>query len=206
MSSADIFQEVRADYLEILKKSDEKQKKVDKIIGKSKIFPVTLYTSYVSSRKNNWLFFWKAKSKKNVGDVSVITGVCYYNTPEGRYAILPTTIQGRLAMIVYPPHFFERYKLRVGIELTGTDLITRFFELNASYGFMSENETNLGITITHVYGTCKEGVCMGIQSQNYNIVLFKTFVTYEMLKGQQIEDFAKTEQIRKEIHEKVTTL
>ena len=42
MSSADIFQEVRADYLEILKKSDEKQKKVDKIIGKSKIFPVTL--------------------------------------------------------------------------------------------------------------------------------------------------------------------
>lgn len=32
-------------------------------------------------------------------------------------------------------------------------------------------------------------------------ILFKTFVTYDMLKGEQVEKFTRNEEIRKEIHE-----
>lgn len=146
-------------------------------------------------------FFWKAKSKKDVGDVSVITGVCYYNTPEGRYAILPTTIQGRLAMIVYPPHFFSRFRERMKLDQTGIELIRRFFKRNASYGFQIDVVQNFNRQVTYIYGSTEEGVGMGVIAKD-SIILFRTFVSYDMLKGSQIQDFAKTEKIRKEIQEK----
>lgn len=33
-------------------------------------------------------------------------------------------------------------------------------------------------------------------------VLFRTFVTYDMLKGEQVKKYTKNEEIRQEIHEK----
>ena len=53
---------------------------------------------------------------------------------------------------------------------------------------------------TEVYGSTKDGVAMGVLTNEGN-VLFRTFVTYDMLKGDQIETFTKNEQIRREIHD-----
>ena len=59
-----------------------------------------------------------------------------------------------------------------------------------------------GQTMTReVYGSTKEGVAMGVMTVEGN-VLFRTFVTYDMLKGEQIEKYTKNEEIRREIHEK----
>lgn len=44
-----------------------------------------------------------------------------------------------------------------------------------------------------------EGVALGYVSAEGNI-LFKTFVTYDMLKGEQIAKFIENEKIRQEIH------
>ena len=56
----------------------------------------------------------------------------------------------------------------------------------------------------HVYGSSLEGVAMGVKIANVNIILFKTFITYEMTKGKQISVFARNEEIRKEIYGKET--
>lgn len=48
---------------------------------------------------------------------------------------------------------------------------------------------------------------MGTKLQSeHDVILFRTFITYDMCKGQQIESFAKAEEIRKENHEDTITL
>lgn len=156
-------------------------------------------------RKNKWIILWEAKSKKNVSDNALITFVCYQETDHGRYAFMPSWSNGVLELIVYPPHFFSRYAQRTNLGLTGVDLIRRYFEVNNNYTFEFECEKLTGdICRNHVYGSSLEGVAMGVKIANSNIILFKTFITYEMTKGEQISVFARNEEIRKEIYEKET--
>lgn len=107
----------------------------------------------------------------------------------------------------FTPHFFQRYAQRTGIELTGVDLIHRYFKINPSYGFNVVPERIGDKEKTNVYGSTTEGVALGARLYTTNhIILFKTFITYDMCKGEQIEEFAKSNEIRKELHEEITRL
>lgn len=199
----ELVDEIKKDIGNILMISDAKDKKVKRIILKASVFPVRVHSFVTSPLKNKWMILWEAKTKKNIGDNSIITFVCLHETTHGRYAYMPTWVDGNLRLIVYPPHFFSRYSARMEIPLFGVDLIKHFFERNASYGFTHQTEYIADqSTVEHVYGSCTDGVALGVQSAMGDAVLFKTFVSYPMLKGKQIEDFAKAEEFRKEIHEK----
>lgn len=203
MREADLLKELKADYLEAFNISEKKDHKVTRLIQKASIFPFFVHAFVTTPRKNKWLIVWEAKSKKNIGDNAIITFVCMHDTPHGRYAYMPTFVDGNLILIAYAPHFFSRYAERMGIKLTGLDLFLRYFKMNASYGFRNQEETLVsGGIIEHVYGSCQEGVALGVKSAVADIILFKTFVSYDMLKNQQVEDFAQTEKIRQEIHGK----
>lgn len=96
-----------------------------------------------------------------------------------------------------------RFKERCGIDLDGQKLIDRFFRDNASYVY-SLNETRIRkddgeYLQTEVFGSTIDGVAMGVTTECGNI-LFRTFVTYQMLKGEQVEQYTRNEEIRKEIH------
>lgn len=203
MSEDEILQEIKEDIPNVLALSDVRDNKVRRIVLKSVLFPVYLHSFVTTRRKNNWIILWEAKSKKNVGDNALITFVCYQDTKVGKYAFMPTWESGELILIVYPPHFFQRFAERMNMNLTGIDLIRRYFERNSSYCFNIKREESEGCTYHHIYGSCKEGAAMGLVVPYKRIYLFKTFITYDMCKGKQIEDFAKSEQLRKEIHEKL---
>lgn len=207
MSEEEILCEIKADLPNVLILSDSKDPKVRRIIQKSVLFPVHVHSFVTTKRKNKWILLWEAKSKKNVGDKSLMTLICYQETPRGRYAFMPTWIEGNILLMVYPPHFFSRFAERMNLNLTGLDLMRRFFEYNASYAYQIKNEKlDNGMYILNVYGSCKEGVAMGVKAANQNIYLFKTFITYDMCKGEQIEDFAENEKMRQEIHEHIILL
>ena len=107
-------------------------------------------------------------------------------------------------MIVYPPHFFSRFAERMSLDVTGVNLIRRYFEKNNSYTFETEDELiSDNLCRRNIYGSSLEGVAMGVEITGYEIILFKTFITYDMTKGQQISLFARNEEIRREIHEKI---
>jgi hypothetical protein len=90
----------------------------------------------------------------------------------------------------------------MALDLHGETLMLHFFERNYSYSFARHVECiDSEHTATHYYGSCSDGVCLGLVSISSPIILFKTFVSYSMLKGSQIPEFAETERLRKEIHE-----
>ena len=200
MSEAELFKEVMTDMANAFKYSDSKDQKFRRIVIKSSIFPVYAHSLYLSPRKNNWIILFESRSKKEIGDACRITFATYYNSPHGYYAVMVSFVNNKPHLIMYPPHFFSRYAERCGINLFGIDLMIRFFKLNASYVFDFKDVPVCGKVRTEVFGSTKEGVAMGIQSVDCNI-LFKTFITYDMTKGEQISKFAENEKIRKEIHE-----
>lgn len=207
MTEEEILREIKADLPNVLHISDTKDSKVRRIIQKSVLFPVRVHSFVTTARENKWIILWEARTKKSIGDKSLITFICYQETPRGRYAFMTTYVNDDLLLIVYPPHFFSRFAERMNLNLTGLDLMRRFFEYNSSYVFQIKPEKlDERKYILNVYGSCSEGVAMGVRAVNPGIYLFKTFITYEMCRGEQIEEFAKNEKIRQEIHENIIWL
>ncbi len=76
----------------------------------------------------------------------------------------------------------------------------KYFIDNSSYVYdVNNKQISENTFIQEVYGSTKDGIALGFMSINQNI-LFKTFITYEMTKGEQVEKFANNEKIRQEIH------
>ena len=207
MTADELVKEFTADLPQVVSLSDIKQLKADKIIRKSKTFPVYLHAHVKTKRKNDWMILLEAKSNKYVGDNCLISLISHFDVGAGRYAIFWTSYQSTPVHIIFTPHFFSRFAERVGVNLTGVELIHRYFKKNSSYGFSYVSDFFGNMQKINVYGSTTEGVAMGVQlNTEHNIILFRTFITYDMCKGRQIEDFARADKIRKEMHEETTTL
>lgn len=202
MNGSEARKEIISDLANVIAVSDRKQHQVDRAVMKSSRFPVKMYCFITSKQKNRWLLLWHANSKKQTGDNIIFHTVCIHHTSHGRYAYKPLEMYGKIYIAVYPPHFFSRFAERMGIDLTGEDLIRRYFYENADFSVTYDK----AIVDENYYeilasGTTKEGVMLGLKPNEQNMILFKTFITYDMCSDEQIEELAKNERIRKEIHE-----
>lgn len=194
----EMMSEYLSDLPEVLNFSNRLDKKWRRAVIKSSRFPIFSNPNFYTSHRNNrWIVLLEARSKKEFGDLSRITFVCLINDRRGYYAIMHSFVGGQPLYIFYAPHFFSRFRDRVGCGVNGVELVAEFFRLNSSYVFDFQIDTE---GATHVSGSTAEGVAMGLLTENKNI-LFKTIVTYDMLKDEQIEKYLKNEEIRKEIHE-----
>lgn len=202
MTEEQLLEEIKLDFKNIYDTSTIKKKKAERIVRTSSVFPVRLHSFITSKRKNNWLILWEAHSKKNIGDKSIVSFICYYDSTHGKYAVMPTIQNRNILLIKYAPHFFQRFAQRMNLDLSGIDLIKRYFEYNTSYGFQYENVQDES-GMVQVFGSTDEGIAMGVMSTQNNVILIKTFITYEMTKGEQIKDFARNNQLRKEIDEAI---
>lgn len=206
MTPDEITREFREDWQQIMEVCDRKQAKADKMLRKWSSYPCSVHTVFRTRRKNTAVIIWTAKSRKYTGDNCLITSFEIIELNR-KYAIMAAFTEEEPLFLIYTPHFFSRFSERAGIEASGTDLIIRFFEKNASYGFSMKKDVFAGKEMTNVYGSTEEGVALGVRLYtNAPIVLFRTFITYDMCKGEQIETFAEADYIRREIHEQETDI
>ena len=165
-------------------------------------FPVSIHGWHTSPMKNNWLYILSAQSKKDYDDTSMVTFVMTFRDQQGKtWAMMQSSVRNEPIVIFYTPHLFARYSKRMNLDLLGEDLIYRYFKYNASTSFsikttmLDEHEYKQDIV-----ATTTEGVTMGLMTTVG--ALLKTFISYDMAKGEQIETFMKSEQIRREMEEK----
>lgn len=200
MTEAELKAEVMQDMHNVLAFSNFIDKKFRRAVLKRTRFPVYETISHSSRRENNWLLFYEARTRKEVNDNVRMTLVCTYNTKHGLHAIMFTNTNKQAHLIMYPPHFFSRYAERMKIELTGIELMKAFFKHNNSYVYeVKRKQLSETTYINECYGTGNDGVSLGFLTTEGNM-FFKTFITYDMLKGEQIEKFIENEKLRKEIH------
>ncbi len=201
MTATELFEEIKDDYPNVFAISDAKDAKVSRIVKKSSIFPMHIHSFVTTKRKNKWLILWESHSKKEIGDNCRISFICYHDTGHGKYAYMPVFVKGQMVLLVFPPHFFSRFVERMDIDLTGEDLMRRYFEVNNSYSFTFSREEVDGGYRENVLATCKEGIAMGFKAVGLDVFLLKTFITYDMCKGDQIESFSKSEEFRRIQHD-----
>ena len=86
----------------------------------------------------------------------------------------------------YPSHFFDRYGERYlerEFEMTDENL-SDFFVRNGAVSMLGECDNPK--YKNHLFATFDEGVMLG-ERVSWDIMFFKTYVTFEMLKGNQVE-------------------
>lgn len=197
-----IVDEFRKDLANIYYYTDHQKQRLRRAALKTHKFPVSIHGWHTTPMKNNWLYILTARSKRDYDDTSMVTFVMTFRDQQGRtWAMMQSTFKDNPLVIFYTSHLFARYNLRMNLNLRGEDLIYRYFKFNASASYSIKttmiNETQYKQEIT---ATTQEGVSMGLMTTVG--VLLKTFISYNMAKGEQIENFMRSEQIRKEMEEK----
>lgn len=149
--------------------------------------PFRYYSTFNTKRKNKWMIVWSytGRDYKNVYSFPV----SLLETPEGVYAC--TMVFGEQAHFsIYVPHFFSRYALRCGVDKSGIELIAHYFYNNLDYSYIHHYEK--GAEHEHlVEQVTREGVAFGFFYDNGIGMLYRTFITLEMAKGEQIPVFLR---------------
>ena len=109
----------------------------------------------------------------------------YYHRPDGLYAVLHAEARDATRFMVYTPHFFDRYRERCMGDGTVPKLqvIQQCFRYNHNFAVTLIDSEKYK---DNVLSTLKEGIGLG----NYItplIIEFRTFVSLEMMKEDQIE-------------------
>jgi hypothetical protein len=118
----------------------------------------------------------------------------YYTRKEGTYVIMRLSfseiVKGGDTYCIYPPHLFERYRERVlgQTYLSEMETIFKFFENDN--GTFNSFTKNLEKYPNSLFSVTTNGVMLG-EKLNDNIIIAKTYVSFDMLKGNQIEDKQK---------------
>lgn len=202
MSYEELANEVAKDYVGVSEIMHKKIPDALKSLRRQNRFPSFLFSTVTSPRKNKWILIFFAKSKRRLKQALDSFLICVRETDHGKYVYrydLPAS-EGKVPGVTfYPPHFFSRYALRMGLELTGEDLIKRYFKANTAmryntdHLFLSEEERKE--LLNPVWYTSPDGISLGSVTVVPGMELFicKTFIPWNMCKKDQLMECGRTE-------------
>lgn len=182
MTDIEIYQEGRSEYETILNYIDRIAPKYRRPIIKSSKFPMYFKpVEYKSVKGNLYIIFFEARTKKDYDGRLLFTIICVYNKNGGLNVMMYNRPPQRNIMI-YSPHLFSRYRTRFlkDESLSSIDVIKRFFQINpTSRGMQTRGD--------EIACSCNEGVLFGKRIDDGKIIIFKTFVSFDMLFESQDE-------------------
>lgn len=175
MTDIEIYQEVRSEYTNVNSYACNISAKYRRTIIKSTKFPLYFKPiEYTTPKGNKCLILFEARCKKDANNI-LYTMVCVFNKNGGLNAMMYTKPPQR-NITIYSPHLFSRYRTRFlkDDSLSSIDVIKRFFQINpTAMGGQTKGD--------EIACTCNEGVLFGKHIDDGKIIVFKTFVAFDML-------------------------
>ncbi|MCF8464542.1 MAG: hypothetical protein K9G41_06865 [Flavobacteriales bacterium] len=134
---------------------------------------------YFSKFKNNWIFKWDMDKK-----VTLSVYLVWYIGDRGLTAV--QTFPHHPSLFYYTSHYFKRYneRLKLGIN-DPKKLLHVFMHNHLAYTFQYLEEISPGVWKFFAY--TKNGVALGTYIKSDNYYKMNTFITHDMLKGDQLE-------------------
>lgn len=190
MTTDEFVAEVEADAHNVERYIGYKENKIRRAFLKTrKAF--TIVFDYTSPRKNKWLIIIIKNRKKGFIPIPVVLE----HTERGYGATLAWLPSDKEKTIVsFIPHFFARYKRRLGLKETGMDLIKKFFLDNPHLIHVVKTDLEGNIDYD-LFSTTENGVFLGNIVSDERFV-YKTFVRKDMLQGFQVELYERSEKAR----------
>lgn len=148
--------------------------------------PITL----TSKRGNKYILQINSKGRSDFKKNGPLYSLyMYYHRPEGIYAVLLCSIGSRSFETeiynIYIPHFFDRYRERElkDIHKPKLETIINFFQKNSTGQYSNIDNPKYKDSIFYTVAT---GVMLG-SIYNDSINELRTYITFEMLRGNQID-------------------
>lgn len=197
MTLEEVARQFQGDYSDILAKRKTFQPKFSSLVKRSSRFPVRVQYEYIShTNHNRYIYFYSAEKRGEWNEPHCIV-VGIYERPEGKYAV--TSTNAGHTFLIYPPHFFVRYRERILKDDTiyGDELIKRYFKVNDRFTKepLSEEHTKAyrkyeSDDESVQAARCAEGNIF-LEIQPPRVVLIKTIISDEMLFEDQKEAFSR---------------
>ncbi len=215
MSELEIYNQLKYDLAEY--KKSEKSKSIAnsfrKYLRRNKREDINFGTfEYISEKFKNTMYImyyaiWDKKHKQYI-QCTRSYAICYNSTFNHKQGYTVYEINQQLepsnntygksrfndelrkSIVIYPYHFWERYKERLDKYYTGLQLVKRFFEDNK---FITFDVKNIADEEKELILGVEEGVGLGIFKEdipnNFNICIVKTFVASKMLYSNQMAHY-----------------
>ena len=178
MTLDEIKKEIQQDY-EIVNRKTIYLVKEQQKAAKHNNNKVVKYYDYLSKQKNNWLF--RIESKKKIASISMLV---YYYTNIGLMGILLMPDYNTLHL--HTSHFFQRFNERLSLNLkTPKEIMCTFLE--ECWQFMEHGKEEVSPGVFKIFALTERGYCLGYTLTDKNISIMNTFLSHEMLKGDQLE-------------------
>jgi hypothetical protein len=191
MTPAEISHETHADMQNVITKAEYMIKTLRKKYLKATKFPVSMTYEQRTVRKNRWLVTLSVLSKKGSNPPVSMTYFCICETPIGKFVYKPTepSKKGQYVTMVIKPHFFSRYRERMGLEDTGEKLILSLFysrQAVMTHQF-KRDDGSWGLVVTF-----DDGFGFGDVLELGKVQIVRTFVPKHMLFDDQLPDFLES--------------
>lgn len=188
MTPEEIDHESHEDMRNVIAKMNYKQYDFRRLVLKTTHFPMRMKYEQNTVRKNRWIVSFYAWSKRNVMGRA---GMAFYSICEsikGKfvYFTAPSKKRGKgfYQTFVFKPHFFSRYRERMGIEEGGEKFIDQIMSASVAFAchFRKHFDGRVSVIIT-----LPEGFCFGESYLNDEVIMIRTFVPARMLFSDQKE-------------------
>jgi len=179
MTLEEIRREVEKDYPIVHRKSSYVSRKLQRLLRNAiRENTVVRFFDYYSKQKNNWIYKIELNKK-----LPQITFAVYYYGDKGLTVIEPIASN---IMLYCTAHFFNRYNERRNLNLImPNDIIRSFMNDNVQFTFKRLEEIYPGNYT--VFGTTDSGITLGTFNASTNLYKLNTFITRDMLRGDQVE-------------------
>lgn len=174
--------ELHKDRGELLRQSLAITQRADYIRAckKAKSFPFDYMAHYKSRSGNRYTIIVTPTDRKKGSSNPLFSYYTTLETDEGRYMLRYDMVTNHVN--IFTPHFFKRYRERLLKSSTASaeEVITTFARRNP----------NTAQTMGGDIKTCNEGYILG-KGIDKDVSVCVTFLSFDMLKGQQVETSEK---------------
>lgn len=178
MTLEEVRKEIAKDFPILFRKANYVAVDLAKSLSKvEKIQGHTAFYEYTSKYKNKWIYRIHVTKKQNI-----ISGMMLYHSGIGHVGIAVTQ-QG---IVYHTGHFFQRYNERSNLHLHSlNDIIHSYMDHTTRFDFQMLDEIAPGIR--KVFCRIESGVILGTLNSPLQLLKANTFLSREMLRGDQIE-------------------
>ena len=168
--------------------------KVDRALKTATNFPKRITLDWKHPKSRNTYTYYIQSNRRSQWDNPFMSVFCEYDGKNGKeiLAVVPDLYKKELLLSIFTQHFYEQYGARFLKEDSDYyRIVAKYIMRNTKAASMGKELVSLNEQQTEVPGYTKEsmltidGLGLGLRSNSGSIVVYRTFVSFDMLFDNQ---------------------
>lgn len=197
MKYEEIYQTISKEMSDVFAHYQKVEKsKVDRALKKATLFPKRITIDWKHPQTHNIYTYYIQSNRRGQWNNPYMSVFCEYDGKKGKelLVVVPHQYKKELFLNIFTQHFYEQYAARFLKEDNNYySAVATYLMRNTKAASMGKELVSLNEQQTEVSGYTKEsmltidGLGLGLRSNNGNIVVYRTFVSFDLLFDNQYQ-------------------